>query len=425
MLRLMFVIAEWELDRSRESWDIARERAVARGVYLGPVTPLGYRRLKSGRLKILRSRAVVIVEVFRLRAKGVGVDDLAGFLNASHLKTKSGVPFSRGHVYSIIKNRVYLGESISRPFRNTTAHEPIVDSRTWQLAQLPPQQPQDRNGAFLGGLVRCAACGYTMSLYPPVSKRSPSPSHRCSQGVCQERAVVRCDELEPLVEQLLFRLRPGDRRVKGWRELQPSERRAFTAEVFDCVYIERGSQPAIERSWIYRRGEGPGKVGGGSRCIPLDQAGGNARRLAPLRDWNDSHIKRELKGFFAQIFEAAWPPYVEFAKAGYAQVHAQAFAWGGPHYWGGDPWHRDSKANRHVERGPSSSRPGSVLEREDQMATPERIRGGRAPPSPRRHLHPRWDRILGPPIRASVERAPPLLDLHSNRRGARRLHERP
>jgi DNA invertase Pin-like site-specific DNA recombinase len=42
VLRIMLSMAEWELDRIRSQWDVARERAVARGVHLGSRRPSGY-----------------------------------------------------------------------------------------------------------------------------------------------------------------------------------------------------------------------------------------------------------------------------------------------------------------------------------------------------------------------------------------------
>jgi DNA invertase Pin-like site-specific DNA recombinase len=40
ILRIMFSMAEWELDRVRANWQIAQSRAVARGIHGGGYTPL-------------------------------------------------------------------------------------------------------------------------------------------------------------------------------------------------------------------------------------------------------------------------------------------------------------------------------------------------------------------------------------------------
>ena len=58
ILRIMFSMAEWELDRVRANWDVAQARAVARGIHGGGYTPFGYDRVKKGgRLRINKREA--------------------------------------------------------------------------------------------------------------------------------------------------------------------------------------------------------------------------------------------------------------------------------------------------------------------------------------------------------------------------------
>jgi DNA invertase Pin-like site-specific DNA recombinase len=49
VLRIMLSLGEWELDRVRSSWRVAKQRAIARGVHVGRA-PAGYRRRSDGRL---------------------------------------------------------------------------------------------------------------------------------------------------------------------------------------------------------------------------------------------------------------------------------------------------------------------------------------------------------------------------------------
>src|SRR5919106_1079542 len=103
VLRLLLSLGEWELDRVRTTWRTAQERAIGRGVHIGPA-PIGYRRRDDGRL----------------------------------------VPDPR---YG--------------PFVNRSAHAALVDPVTWQAAQRPlekrPARP-DVAETLLRGLLRCSGC---------------------------------------------------------------------------------------------------------------------------------------------------------------------------------------------------------------------------------------------------------------------------
>ena len=48
MMRLMLVMAEFELDRMRETWDESRRQAVDRGIHLAGRIPIGYLAIRRG-----------------------------------------------------------------------------------------------------------------------------------------------------------------------------------------------------------------------------------------------------------------------------------------------------------------------------------------------------------------------------------------
>src|SRR5690606_34303793 len=50
LVAIMAALAELELERIRENWQVARERAVDRGVHIASRTPTGYERDADGRL---------------------------------------------------------------------------------------------------------------------------------------------------------------------------------------------------------------------------------------------------------------------------------------------------------------------------------------------------------------------------------------
>src|SRR5215210_1288508 len=64
MRSVLTALAEFELDRIRESWAHARDRAIARGVHISKIPPVGYVRGDDGRLQLDPVAAPIIREVF-------------------------------------------------------------------------------------------------------------------------------------------------------------------------------------------------------------------------------------------------------------------------------------------------------------------------------------------------------------------------
>jgi DNA invertase Pin-like site-specific DNA recombinase len=217
VMRIMLSMAEWELDRIRDNWSVARARAIDRGVHL-TAAPIGYRKKKDGRLVPAEPAALVISELFRRRAEGATLGSLLHQLNESGLRTgRGGTRFVEGSLRGILANRTYLGEVRSGPFVNESAHPPLVDPATWQLAQSPLRFESNRRTSLLGGLLRCASCRMKMSVESGVYKHGTQGSvYRCpgrsSAGPCPAPARLRGEEIEGLVEDHVLRPGPNHRR---------------------------------------------------------------------------------------------------------------------------------------------------------------------------------------------------------------------
>jgi DNA invertase Pin-like site-specific DNA recombinase len=210
VLRIMFSMAEWELDRVRDNWDTARMRAIARGAYLTSV-PVGYRRGKATCLQVDLEAAPTIRELFRRRAGGESISALTRFLDASSLKTARGNDYwVPNTVRRLLHNRTYLGESRHGTFVNPNAHEPLIDAALFQEAQFPVRAVKPGVRTPLAGLVRCASCRMAMHqtrgrLYGATIRLYRCPG-KSSQGPCPARAVIKADQLEPLLDEHFFYL---------------------------------------------------------------------------------------------------------------------------------------------------------------------------------------------------------------------------
>jgi hypothetical protein len=103
----------------------------------------------------------------------------------------------------MLENRVYLGEIHYGEWANTEAHEPLIDRALFEAAQIyhppPPRTKGQGEPALLAGLVRCAACGYRMSV------DSHSGIYKCrphkATGICSAPAIVSKKRLEEYVQK--------------------------------------------------------------------------------------------------------------------------------------------------------------------------------------------------------------------------------
>jgi DNA invertase Pin-like site-specific DNA recombinase len=236
MMRLMLVLAEFELDRIRDSWDEARRRAVERGVHISSQTPTGYLRLEDGRLTPNPAMAPHIAAGYRMRRAGANWRQVGDHFTAHGVVGPYGnSTWTSDAVRLLIQNRVYLGEARSGQHVNPAAHQAIVDRSTWEAAQTLRHDLQSRSArpALLSGLLRCAGCRYLMSPnFRRDSKGNQIRRYECPSAKhnrpCRERPCVLGRVVEPVVEARFFEII----RASGRREaLGEGERRLLEEEV--------------------------------------------------------------------------------------------------------------------------------------------------------------------------------------------------
>ena len=182
-----FAQAEMESENTSIRIKTRMHQLTAEGVYIGGVTPFGYRRVKSGKenkkgqdiymLAIDDAEADVVRLIFDKTVKeGYGSFRMADFLNNLGIKTHNGNKFKCNTVNRILKNKIYcgyfkLGETVS-------PHLPelqIVDEEKFNAAQHILEQRSVKNEkkqhiarttkgkTLLSGNIYCAHCGSHLS----------------------------------------------------------------------------------------------------------------------------------------------------------------------------------------------------------------------------------------------------------------------
>ncbi len=248
--RLLLVLAEFELDRVRENWRIARDRAVARGVHISAIVPAGYERGADGRLEPDRF-APAVRRAFELRAGGATWTAIAHHLNESGVPNRrGGAQWTATTIQHMMGSRTYLGEARHGEFVNEQAHEPLVDRFTFEAAQSTKSLPAVRSArpALLAGLLRCAGCSYLMR---PDSTRQRDGErqrmYRCrgehGAGTCGERSAALAKTIEPFVETRFFAT-AGEMVATGG---SPLNRRAELRRAVDVAEAELAAYRDDER----------------------------------------------------------------------------------------------------------------------------------------------------------------------------------
>jgi site-specific DNA recombinase len=226
MMRLMLVMAEFELDRMRESWEESRRQAVGRGIHPAGRAPTGYRRRPDGRLEPDPALADRIARCFLMRAERRNWVEIIDYARGSAGRDTSAEPaWDHRALALVMHNRAYVGEARSGTFRNPHAHEALVDRGIFELVQETRGLAAQRSPrpTLLAGLMRCAGCRYSLTSHTERRKTVPDRVKyacvaRSPHGVCVDPVAIHGSDVEDLVVETFFEL----------YEASPQRRRAST-----------------------------------------------------------------------------------------------------------------------------------------------------------------------------------------------------
>jgi DNA invertase Pin-like site-specific DNA recombinase len=143
-LNVLLSFAQFEREVTGER---IRDKVAAskkRGMWMGGNVPLGY-DLRDRKLVVNKKEAEAVRTIFRLYANLGAVRkvkaeiDILGLRTKLHThasgKTRGGLPFRIGHIYTILRNHLYRGQIKHKGEVYVGDHEPIIDQALWDQAQ--------------------------------------------------------------------------------------------------------------------------------------------------------------------------------------------------------------------------------------------------------------------------------------------------
>jgi site-specific DNA recombinase len=111
---------------------------------MGGTTPLGY-DVRERRLVLNQAEAHVVRQIYqrylelgsvRLLKQDLDQRGVASKVRLSQKGSKSGSnSFSRGALYELLSNPIYIGEIRHKRERHPGQHEPILERETWEQVQ--------------------------------------------------------------------------------------------------------------------------------------------------------------------------------------------------------------------------------------------------------------------------------------------------
>ncbi len=143
-LNMLLSFAQFEREVTAERIRDKIAASKARGMWMGGNPPLGYR--PDGRsLAVVEEHAAIVRHVFaRYLALGnvrLVTEELAeqGILTprreATTGRITGGCPFSRGQIYKLLSNPIFIGEIHHKGQVHEGKHEAVIDSETWLAVQ--------------------------------------------------------------------------------------------------------------------------------------------------------------------------------------------------------------------------------------------------------------------------------------------------
>ena len=194
-LNVLLSFAQFEREVTGERIRDKLAASKKKGMWMGGLPPLGYAPptdLTTRALVVVPEEAEVVCSIFRRYLELGSVDPLRRELEDQGVRSKTwvtrigralgGLPFNRGALYHLLKNRIYVGEIVHGDASYPGAHDAIVDAVTFAAVQVKLEGQAMRKRAKNG--TRVTAMPLTGLIYDHQGRpMTPTFTHKPSGKV--------------------------------------------------------------------------------------------------------------------------------------------------------------------------------------------------------------------------------------------------
>src|SRR5271169_2222995 len=187
MLNVLLSFAQFEREVTGERIRDKIAASKKKGMWMGGTPPIGY-ELKDKKLLVNQKQVKVVRRIFGRYAALKSVAKLCRELKVQGYRTKpftsgagqshGGKPFTRGHLYRILQNRVYLGEVTHKDASHRGEHAAIIEEQLWE--QVQQVLASNRRVASTGS--RCESSSLFKGLVFDDAGNRMSPAHANHAG---------------------------------------------------------------------------------------------------------------------------------------------------------------------------------------------------------------------------------------------------
>ncbi len=186
-LNVLLSFAQFEREVTAERIRDKIAASKKRGMWMGGPVPLGYDSVDK-KLVINEAESETVRALFRLYLEKGNVRlmkeeaDRQGFRSKLRIyksgRQTGGGRFTRGHLYRLLSNPVYIGEVIHKGERYEGAHDAIIDRETWDAVQAQLK----RNAANRRAATNAKSPSLLSGLLRDEDGGRLIPSHACKGG---------------------------------------------------------------------------------------------------------------------------------------------------------------------------------------------------------------------------------------------------
>lgn len=220
MIGILSVFAQLEREQIKERTSMGRIARFREGKRVGSRPPIGYDYdPEAGILVPNEYEAMQVRLVYQLylgtdEEPGMGYSKISEYMQAHGYKHQYGDWREKHRVYLVLKNPVYVGDSIYNGEVCPDTHEPLISRETFERAQalreIKDKKFKGSTGSnnLLTGFVQCSCCGARVSCasrgsnkrkYYICYSRNPVNKSMVKDRNCQARSWKK-EELEAIID---------------------------------------------------------------------------------------------------------------------------------------------------------------------------------------------------------------------------------
>jgi DNA invertase Pin-like site-specific DNA recombinase len=176
-LNVLLSFAQFEREVTGERIRDKIAASKRKGLWMGGIAPLGY-DAKDRALVVNPEEAEIVRKLFHLYLELGSVRQVVASAKRERLKTRLGNDFTKGGLYVLLQNPIYVGRVRHKNRTFPGRHEPIVNKATWDTVRQRMADQRIRQHHRLSAKEPSLLAG---KLYGPEGQ-SLTPSHASKKG---------------------------------------------------------------------------------------------------------------------------------------------------------------------------------------------------------------------------------------------------